>query len=409
MNYPLTLPGIAAPRRSARFLRRPNRFVAEIELLPNRELTTASMPNPGRMQEILLPGALLGVNPGPADGRHPWRVQTLHRNGATIPLDTGAANRIARFLVEEGLVPGLEGRKVIRDEVTPPGGGSRFDFELTPGGGAAGHRAASTEATAHSSAQAITPRDTPPRTYLEVKSCTLFNGPWALFPDAVTDRGRRHVTELADHPGSVVLFLIHSAQVEFFSPDLHVDLAFSRTLYAHRNTVQILPVALDWGRDMTIQSPPRLLPVPWERIEPGLQDRGSYLIVLHLPVEQTITVGALGVRMFPAGYYVYVGSAMQHLSQRVARHRVRRRKRKHWHIDYFREVADYIGTYAIREPQRREEELAEAIETVAVESISGFGSSDSARPSHLFRFDHHPRTDERFQEIVLRFRRRAFD
>lgn len=388
MNYPLNLPGIHPPRQFARFLRRPNRFVVEIELLPDGHITTASMPNPGRMQEILLPGTKLGIRPGPTGGHHPWRVQTLHRQGATIPLDTGAANRVVRNLLDLRLVPGLEDHTVARAEVTPPAGTSRFDFELAPRGGA--------------------PADVHGHTYLEVKSCTLFNGPWALFPDAVTDRGRRHVQELADHPGSAVLFLIHSAEVEFFSPDFHVDLAFAQTLYSYRNTVQILPIALDWGNDMTIQSPPRLLPVPWERIEPGLQDRGSYLIVLHLPVEQTIAVGALGTRTFPAGYYVYVGSAMQALSRRVARHRVRRRRRKHWHIDYFREVAEYVATYAMREPRRREFDIVNAVGAIAEEAIAAFGSSDSPHPSHLFRFNDDPRTDARFQEMLLTVRRAAF-
>ncbi|MFO8044027.1 MAG: DNA/RNA nuclease SfsA [Alkalispirochaeta sp.] len=384
MNYPLTLPGVHPPPRFARFLRRPNRFVVEIELVPEGHITTASMPNPGRMQEILLPGTTLGIRPGPEGGRHPWRVHTLHRQGATIPLDTGAANRIARILLEYRLVPGLEDRAVVRAEVTPPGGTSRFDFEL---------------------AGAAAPA---PHSYLEVKSCTLFNGPWALFPDAVTDRGRRHVEELAEHPESVVLFLVHSAEVEFFGPDLHVDLAFSRTLYAHRRAVRILPIALDWGHDMTLQAPPRLLSVPWDRIAPGLEDRGSYLILLHLPAERTIPVGSLGSLTFPAGYYVYVGSAMQHLSKRVTRHQTRRRTRKHWHIDYFREIAEYVTSYAIREPRRREHEIVGTIRAIAEDSISGFGASDSPHPSHLFRFDADPRTDGTFQETLLAIRRTAF-
>ncbi|MEX2443926.1 MAG: DNA/RNA nuclease SfsA [Alkalispirochaeta sp.] len=388
MNYPLTIPGVSPPSRFAHFCRRPNRFVAEIELLPDGNITTASMPNPGRMQEILLPGTLLGINPGPQGGRHPWRVHTLHRNGTAIPLDTGAANRIARFLLDHRLISGLEDRPVPAAEVTPPEGKSRFDFELAASRG--------------SEAEAGQP------SYLEVKSCTLFNGLWALFPDAVTDRGRRHVKELAQHPGSVILFLVHSAEVEFFSPDVHVDPAFSHTLWTYRDAVQIVPVALDWGRDMTIQAPPRVLSVPWERIAPGLEDRGSYLIVLYLPTKCTIAVGALGSRTFPAGYYVYVGSAMRHLTHRITRHRLRRRKRKHWHIDYFRDAANYVATYAIRDPYRREEEVASAVHAISDAAIPGFGSSDSGRQSHMFHFEDDPTIDARFQEIVLMFRRRVF-
>jgi len=345
------------------------------------------MPNPGRMQELLLPGAILGISPGPPGGRHPWRVQTLQRDEAAIPLDTGAANRIARFLLDHQLVPGLEDRRVLRAEVTPPNAASRFDFEVT---------------------RAAAGTDMDESSYLEVKSCTLFNGPWALFPDAVTDRGRRHVHELAQYPGSVVLFLVHSGAVTYFSPDVHVDPAFSHALYTHRNAVSIVPVALDWGQDATLRRPPTVLPVPWNRIAPGLQDRGSYLILMRLRREQTITIGALSPRTFPAGFYTYVGSAMQHLSKRVARHASPRRRRNHWHIDYFREIADYVATYAIREPDRREEEIAAAVSSISDGSIPGFGSSDSAQPSHLFRFDDDPRSDHRFQELVLALRRNVF-
>jgi sugar fermentation stimulation protein A len=60
---------------------------------------------------------------------------------------------------------------------------------------------------------------------------------------------------------------------------------------------------------------------------------GVYHLLIHLPQDTTMEVGKLGNFRFPAGYYVYTGSALGGLESRIARH-FRRKKRLHWHIDY---------------------------------------------------------------------------
>ena len=376
-----------APSAYGRFHKRRNRFVVELEI--DGTATTASLPNPGRMQELLLPGVELGVVPGPAGGRHPWKVRSLRTRDATVPLDTGAGNQVAARLIDGGMVPGLEGWRVLRSEVVPPGLHSRFDFLLCR-------------------------RDDPrSQRYLEVKSCTLFNGEWAFFPDAVSDRARRHVEELVSAGAStgvpgVVLVLVHSSAVRFFSPDVHVDLAFSRTLAEHRDALELIPLGLCWDAQLSLAAAPRRLRVPWERILPALDDRGSYLILLELPHPRRITVGALGTRDFPAGFYVYVGSAQRGLSRRIARHRRKRGSSLHWHVDYLRREASVVDSWAIREPYRREEEIAGAVAALAERSEPNFGSSDSSRESHLFYWSTDPRRNRSFQELILELRRFGF-
>lgn len=397
VTFPLAIPNIDPPTRYGVFHRRRNRFVVELTLLPPGTLpaaadrpvdgvaeasgtitTTASLPNPGRMQELLLPGTVLGLAPGPPAGKHPWRVRSLHQSDRTVPLDTGAANRIVGHLLEQGLVPGLRGHRVVRAEVPGPGD-SRFDFLVTDGGR---------------------------QYYLEVKSCTLFAGDWALFPDAVTDRGRRHVEELAETPGGTVLFLVHSDRVRAFAPDVHSDLAFARTLHAQRRRVRVLPLALRWDSRLRLAAAPRPLPLPWERVSGVLEDRGSYVVLLRAPMTRRITVGALGERSFPAGYYLYVGSAMQHLTKRLARHR-RGGTRRHWHIDYLRAGVDWVDSYAIRDPRRREEEVARRVAAIAEDRVPGFGASDSNHDSHLFYWSEDPRQTRAFQDLVLTLRAEA--
>jgi len=62
--------------------------------------------------------------------------------------------------------------------------------------------------------------------------------------------------------------------------------------------------------------------------------RGTYALVLYLLPAQTIRVGKLGAFKFPRGYYIYLGSALNGLVRRIARH-LRSAKRPFWHIDYF--------------------------------------------------------------------------
>jgi Uri superfamily endonuclease len=61
---------------------------------------------------------------------------------------------------------------------------------------------------------------------------------------------------------------------------------------------------------------------------------GTYALVIFLPRDRRIKIGALGTFRFPRGNYLYIGSAQNGLGGRIARH-LRPRKKKFWHIDYF--------------------------------------------------------------------------
>ena len=120
--------------------------------------------------------------------------------------------------------------------------------------------------------------------------------------------------------------------------------------------------------------------------------RGAYQLLLRLPRDEIIRVGKLGAFRFPAGYYVYTGSAMGGLEARIARH-LSKTKRFHWHIDYLLEHCSIIR-YAIREsPIKRECEFnAVTLATDGAQVIvAGFGSSDCGCASHLVYFESQPR------------------
>lgn len=267
------------------------------------------------------------------------------------------------MLLEQRRVPGLESAKVVRSEA--PFGSSRFDFLMEEDRG---------------------------RFFLEVKSVTLFGNGAALFPDAITERGRRHLLELAelgsdaartDEPKPVVLFLVHSNRVERFLPDYHTDLDFSRTLLQVRNWVRTLPVALGWTSSLRLKGRPKPLSIPWAFIEKEAQDRGAYLLLMKLTENRSIRVRKLGELRFESGWYVYVGSAMENLTARIARH-LRHRKRLHWHVDYLREAAVQCRALPIRSSSRQECVLAKAMGSILTPGPAGFGSSDCDCPTHLF-------------------------
>ncbi len=370
----------------ASFLERLNRFVVRCRM-PKVGLIDAYLPNPGRLCELLLPGATLYLTDrvGPASrssatrkARYRYTVLAVDHDGTPILLHTQLSNQVARLLIDEKRIPGLADAEVVAAEV--PVGGSRFDFLLRRGGR---------------------------KSYLEVKSCTLFGNRVAMFPDAVSQRARRHLVELAGlsrrNARSCVLFLIHTPHVDWFMPDFHTDFAFSQTMLDVRRKLQFLPVAIEWTDGLRLAPQVKSIEIPWRSLCREIVDRGSYLLIMELSRDQTITVGRQGPLHFRGGHYIYVGSAMANLSQRIARH-LRRRKKLHWHIDYLRQCANNVTALPIRSSQRQECEVAQAMSAIFPYGPQGFGSSDCKCRAHLFWHQENPLHCTSFHTMLHHFR-----
>lgn len=359
------------------FRSRPNRFVVECDVRGKK--TRAYLPNPGRLRELLLPGSVLYLSPrASASRKYGYVCVAVEKDGSPVLLHTHLNNEVARHLIERGLVPGLEGAEIIRSEVTM--GRSRFDFLLSRKG---------------------------KEVVLEVKSCTLFSGRIAMFPDAVTLRGKRHLEELESlATGSrecAVLFIVHSPGPRYFMPDYHTDLEFSRTLLSVSSRIKVKAVSVSWGRDLRLGKTVRDLVIPWDLIRKEARDSGSYILILRLKKDKTIPTGSLGAVRFRRGYYLYAGSAKKNLSQRIARHQ-RKRKSLFWHVDYLREYADYCASLPVRSGADLECEIAQALKGIADWSIGGFGSSDCSCAGHLFGMNTDPATSGEFIRLLLDFR-----
>lgn len=189
------------------FLRRPNRFQAWV-LLAGEELMV-HVPNTGRLKEILVPGCriLLRREPGP-NRKTPYALIAAWKGDRLINFDSQIPNKVVEEALLEGKIHQLSQYTQIEREKTF--GNSRFDFKLSQPG--------------------------LPDYYLEVKGVTLERDGVAAFPDAKTDRGRKHLLELVKAKqagfGAGVLLLVQMDQAYYFIPNAEMDPAFSQAMKA---------------------------------------------------------------------------------------------------------------------------------------------------------------------------------
>jgi sugar fermentation stimulation protein A len=360
----------------APFVSRPNRFV--VECLLDDSPITAYLPNPGRLWELLVPGRMLYLTENGPEQRLRYTVIAVQKEGRPILLHTHLTNTVVEMLLRQKAIPGFEGFEIIRREVTS--GHSRYDFLLAGGGGTM---------------------------VLEAKNCTLFRDGLAMFPDAVTERGSRHLRglyELAEkgQPAGV-LFVVQWPHVRYFMPEYHTDLEFSRSLLLVRESITVKAISIEWNQDLSFNPEVTELTIPWDVVERNVKDRGSYIVVLRLDSDRQVEVGELGVISLKGGYYLYVGSAKQGLTKRIARHG-RKKKRLFWHIDYLAKEASFYKALPIRTSIDIECEIAERLKGIAEWSVADFGCSDCSCESHLFGMEADPVTSPAFIEMLLDFR-----
>lgn len=178
----------------ARFLDRPNRFVAHVLL--GQETVTCHVKNTGRCRELLVPGARVYLERGRNPGRRTaWDLIAVEKDGKLINMDAQAPNRVFAEWARERYAD-------VHPEVRY--GQSRLDFCLDG------------------------------QHFVEVKGVTLEQDGRCRFPDAPTERGTRHLHELirAVEEGyrATAFFVIQMAEAEDFSPNDETDPAFGVAL-----------------------------------------------------------------------------------------------------------------------------------------------------------------------------------
>lgn len=192
--------------------RRYKRFLADV-FLDSGQHVTAHVPNSGSMRSLLAPGARAWLSR--ADNPHrklPWTLELLEAGPSgrvPVVVNTMRPNEVAREALEARRIPALAAWGSVRAEVPYGEEGSRIDLLLEEPG--------------------------LPPAWVEVKNATLLEEPGVVrFPDAVTERGARHLRELArmvaqGHRG-VLLFLASRPDAEVVRPADDVDPAYGKAL-----------------------------------------------------------------------------------------------------------------------------------------------------------------------------------
>ena len=188
------------------FVERPNRFLTVVDV--NGSIVESHLPDPGRLKELLTPGAELYVSFVPKTSHRKTQYTTwmVRYNGTLVSLVSSLPNRFVKESLESGDLPMFTDFQIIKPEFTV--GRHRFDFLLEDKEGQ--------------------------EFYLEVKSVTFVENGIAEFPDAVTERGRRHAIALQKLVESGkragILFVCQRPDAHGFRPMWDRDPKFGKAL-----------------------------------------------------------------------------------------------------------------------------------------------------------------------------------
>lgn len=199
------------PLTRGRILRRYKRFLADVEL-EGGEVVVAHCPNTGSMTSCWEPGALVEMTHSDNPKRKlRWTLERIDMGKGWVGINTARVNAIVAEGIDAGAVTELTGYGELKREPkfeAKGHPGSRFDMFLSEGG--------DTDA------------------YVEVKNATLLVGDNITFPDAVTERGRKHLELLAiaverGYRG-VIVFAVNRPEGSWFEPAWDIDPEYGDTL-----------------------------------------------------------------------------------------------------------------------------------------------------------------------------------
>jgi sugar fermentation stimulation protein A len=214
------------PLMEATLVRRYKRFLADVRTGDGRAFT-AHCPNTGSMLGCMTPGARIWLSHSPDPRRkyaHTW--QLVEADGTAVGINTGLANRLVEEAIASGVISALAHWPSVRREVRYGAQRSRIDLLLE-----SGHR----------------------KCYVEVKNVTAaVDDGVAIFPDAVSARGARHLEELMlmrreGHQAALV-FCVQRGDVNRVRPADRIDPVYGERLREAADAgVQVMAYGADVG------------------------------------------------------------------------------------------------------------------------------------------------------------------
>ncbi len=225
---------------SAKFVSRPNRFVANVKI--DGKETAVHVKNTGRCRELLLPDSTVYLEDftnNPRNRKLMYDLIAVEKGNLLINMDSQAPNTVVREALKNGIIrlPEMEDLTLIRPETVYCD--SRFDFYIEDKNGQRG--------------------------FIEVKGVTLENDGIASFPDAPTERGVKHINELikAKNAGysTYIIFVVQMSGMKYLIPNDTTHKVFGDALrLAHSCGVHVLayecavePDSLDVVGEITVK------------------------------------------------------------------------------------------------------------------------------------------------------------
>ena len=204
-----------APLTEGKILKRYKRFLADIQL-SSGEVITAHTANTGSMKTCWEPGwkVLISFHDNPKR-KLKYSLEMTHNGQTWIGINTSLPNKLAKEAIENGLIKELKGYPFIKPEVKT--GNSRIDLLLS---------------------KEKETRSKKDQFFVEVKNVTLKGDDHqknaALFPDAVSVRGQKHIRELIrlhkEGYKTALLFIVQREDVDYFTPAKDIDPLYSSLL-----------------------------------------------------------------------------------------------------------------------------------------------------------------------------------
>lgn len=211
-----------APLQRGILLTRYKRFLADVRLEDGSKLTV-HCPNSGSMRTCSTPGSEVCISTSSnLKRKYPHTLEMIKSDATWVGINTARTNHLVREGINQGDIAELAAPDLLRPEIKTSAK-SRLDLLFVKGDR---------------------------EIYIEIKSCTLVEYGCAMFPDAVTARGTKHLLELASlvrqGKEGCIFFLVQRLDADVFRPAGHIDPLYAETLaQVHGQGVGILVYQAD--------------------------------------------------------------------------------------------------------------------------------------------------------------------
>jgi sugar fermentation stimulation protein A len=224
------------PLIPGKLIKRYKRFLADIEL-SSGHIVTAHCTNSGSMKSCIEEGAPVYISPVDNPNRKTkFTWEMIYINNGWVGINTNNPNLLAYKAIKSGKINNLTGYTSVKREVTF--GDSRFD---------------------------IYAENNKEKCFIEVKNVTYKEGKYALFPDAVTSRGKKHLETLIKVKEfgmrAVMLYIIQREDVEIFGPARNIDPEYAKALVKAENkgveiiavVAKVTPQRIDLSKEIPVK------------------------------------------------------------------------------------------------------------------------------------------------------------